>query len=303
MSIPDLGTLKQVNLREAWSHEAHSFTPWLAQHLDKLATHIGIPLELEGQEVTVESFSADILARNSQDDSLVLIENQLENTDHKHLGQIMTYLAGLNAQTVIWIAADFREAHLSALKWLNEHTVEPFAFFAVKVKAVRIGDSPIAPLFEVVMRPNHWERYLQEIAKEQRVSSKLSEFRTAFWKHYLERYPDEQRFGEANSTSNRWRPIENLELVISTFVAKNSVGIFIRGLRGVDHVQIYQTLEPYIDQLAESLGVEVGNPDKGFFFSDEIKGDTSNPNNWNELSEWLYSRTQDYEQALRLIYQ
>src|SRR5690349_12439656 len=114
--IPVLGTLVQVPLRDAWNHEAHSFTPWLAQNLDLLAEVIGIPLEFTGREVAVDNFSADILARNPLDDSVVLIENQLESTDHSHLGQIMTYLAGLHAHTVIWIAANFQEAHLSAVK-------------------------------------------------------------------------------------------------------------------------------------------------------------------------------------------
>jgi hypothetical protein len=123
-----------------------SFTPWLPAHLDELAYKIGIPLELEGVEMPVETFSADILARNPQDDTLVLIENQLEGSDHTHLGQIMTYLAGLEAHTIVWIAADFREPHLSTLKWLNENTSESFAFFAVNVKAVRIEDSLIAAL-------------------------------------------------------------------------------------------------------------------------------------------------------------
>ena len=95
MNIPQLGTLEEIDVREAWKSEPFSFTPWLAQHLDALGKVIGMPLELEGQEVAVESFSADILARNPQDNSLILIENQLETADHTHLGQIMTYLAGL----------------------------------------------------------------------------------------------------------------------------------------------------------------------------------------------------------------
>ncbi len=107
MTNPELGVLTDVDVRLAWAHEAHSFTPWLAQHLDALAVVIGIPLELEGREVSVETFYADILARNPQDGSLVLIENQLEATDHGHLGQIMTYLAGLEAETVVWVATSF----------------------------------------------------------------------------------------------------------------------------------------------------------------------------------------------------
>ncbi|MFM1921414.1 MAG: hypothetical protein RLZZ303_3048, partial [Candidatus Hydrogenedentota bacterium] len=122
-----LGTLTTASLREAWANEAQHFTPWLAEHLEQLSQAIDIPLELEGREILVGPFSADILARNTLDGSLVLIENQLERTDHTHLGQILTYLAGLGAQTVVWVASEFREPHLSALKWLNEHTANPFA--------------------------------------------------------------------------------------------------------------------------------------------------------------------------------
>ena len=156
-----LGKLKNVNLREAWSHEAQDFTPWLADNLEYLSNEIGIQLELEGQEVKVESFSADIIARDPQNDRRILIENQLEKTDHTHLGQILTYLAGLEAEVIIWVASSFREPHLSAIKWLNEKTVEPFAFFAVQVKAVQIDNSSIAPMFETVAKPNSWDRKIK----------------------------------------------------------------------------------------------------------------------------------------------
>ena len=154
----EFSELKDVPLREAWPHEANDFTPWLADNLHRLSQAIGVDLELEGTEVSVEGFSADILARIPSDNSMVVIENQLENTDHTHLGQVLTYLAGLEAQTVIWIAREFQGPHLSAIRWLNSHTVDPFAFFAVKVRAVRIGDAPapVAPLFEVLERPNDW---------------------------------------------------------------------------------------------------------------------------------------------------
>ncbi len=122
------GNLEAVPLRDAWPHEAQDFTPWLAENLSLLSNLVGIPMELEDSEVNVEEFSADILARDPTDGSHVLIENQLEGSDHKHLGQILTYLAGLQSQTVIWVAQDFSSAHLSAVRWLNEHTDEPFSF-------------------------------------------------------------------------------------------------------------------------------------------------------------------------------
>lgn len=124
----EFGELKDVDLRTAWPDEAGDFTPWLADNLERLSRVIGIPLETEGTEVAVEGFAADILAVSPMNNSKVLIENQLEITDHRHLGQILTYRAGLEAQTIVWVARQFHEAHLSAIRWLNEHTDEPFAF-------------------------------------------------------------------------------------------------------------------------------------------------------------------------------
>lgn len=294
--IPELGTLVEVNLREAWKHEAHSFTPWLAANLDRLSKVIGIPLELEGQEVAVETFSADILARNPQDDSLVLIENQMEGTDHTHLGQILTYLAGLQTHTVIWIAADFREAHLSALKWLNENTVDPFAFFAVKVKAVRIGNSPIAPMFEVLSRPNEWERRLQAIAQDSRPLSSLGQFRTEFWSHYVNRFPDEQKHGAAGGATSRWRTFKELGLVITIYLAQKEVGVFIRGPRGAVDQEVYDLLAPHADRLAEATGVALGNK---YFCLKTHPGKTADREHWNDLSDWLHSTADTYEAALK----
>jgi hypothetical protein len=191
----EFGELQDVDLREAWPNEASDFTPWLAENLERLSAVIGLPLELEATEVPVEGFSADILARIPDDDGRVLIENQLEGTDHRHLGQILTYLAGLEAQTVIWVARRFHSAHLSAIRWLNEHTTGPFAFFAVTVRVVRIGDapSPVAPLFEVVERPDEWSKGVKG-AVETGVGSRrpdLRPLRRDFWNFYAERYPSD----------------------------------------------------------------------------------------------------------------
>jgi hypothetical protein len=294
-----LGTLTEVNLREAWKHEAHSFTPWLAEHLDQLADVIGIPLEFEGREVAVDNFSADILARNPWDDSLVLIENQLESTDHTHLGQIMTYLAGLDARTVIWVAAEFREAHLSALNWLNEHTVEPFAFFAVKVKAVRIDNSPIAPVFEVLSRPNDWNRRLQSIAKESSSMSNLGQFRKSFWTYYLERFPEEKKYGAAGGAISRLRSLPDLNLAVSIYLAQNRVGIYVRGVRGISNDEVYALLAPKAKEVTAIIGVEIGQSKQGHFFLNALSGQTSDKQTWAQLTDWLYETANTYESVLK----
>lgn len=154
MTTPDLGKLERVELREAWTSESADFTPWLADHLDLLGEQLGLSLELVGREVSVGQFSADILCRLTGTDHLVLVENQLEWTDHRHLGQIITYTAGLEALTVIWVAAGFVEQHRGALDWLNGNTPEDVGFYGVEVQLWRIGDSAPAPRFNVVSRPN-----------------------------------------------------------------------------------------------------------------------------------------------------
>ena len=221
VATPEFGNLEILDLREAWPHEAHNFTPWLADNLDRLSEAIGIPLEPEGTEVQVEQFSADIFARNTLDDSLVLIENQLEGSDHTHLGQILTYLAGLEARTVIWVARDFQEAHLSAIRWLNENTTDSFNFFAIQVMVARIGNSPLAPIFNVQEQPNQWDRQIRAASQEKRGDlTTLGQFRSEFWTYYANRYPDDgvrQGFAGINPDYR----IEDAGLKIRRFLAHN----------------------------------------------------------------------------------
>jgi hypothetical protein len=152
MNTKPLGRLQKVDLREAWVSEANDFTPWLAQeeNLKLLGDTIGIELELESQEKSVGPFRADILCKDTVTDNWVLIENQLERTDHTHLGQLLTYAAGLNAVTIVWIAERFTEEHRATLDWLNERTDEKINVFGLEVELWRIGDSPIAPKFNII---------------------------------------------------------------------------------------------------------------------------------------------------------
>ena len=161
--MPELGRLRPVDLRDVWRKEDQDFTPWLAEdeNITVLGETLGMELEVEAQEKDVGPFRADILCRdaNSTDhDALVLIENQLERTDHSHLGQLLTYAAGLHTVTIIWIAQRFTDEHRAALDWLNEITDERFRFFGLEVELWRIGDSPAAPKFNIVSKPNEWAR-------------------------------------------------------------------------------------------------------------------------------------------------
>ncbi len=166
MVAPTLGRLEQVELREVWTREDSDFTPWLCEggNLKLLGDTIGIELELEAKEKSVGPFSADVLCKDVASDTRVLIENQLERTDHTHLGQLLTYAAGLNAATIVWISRELTEEHRAALDWLNEITNERFSFFGLEIEVWQIGKSDRAPKFNIVSKPNDWSRTVSAAA-------------------------------------------------------------------------------------------------------------------------------------------
>ena len=167
MSSYDLGKLVKIELRDIWTSESSHFTPWLAreENLLTLGETLGLELELEAQEKTVGPFRADILCKDIGTNAWVLIENQLERTDHSHLGQLLTYASGLEAETIVWIAARFTDEHRSTLDWLNRITEEKFRFFGVEVELWRIGQSPAAPRFNIVAKPNNWNKLVSQAAR------------------------------------------------------------------------------------------------------------------------------------------
>lgn len=160
MEKMNLGRVESVPVREVWRHEAQDFTKWLAreENLSMLGEACGLDLELIDTESAVGSFAVDIFAQESGTGRKVVIENQLEDTNHDHLGKIITYAAGKNADAVIWIVARARDEHRQAIEWLNSHTDDDCSFFLVEIEAWRIGDSPVAPRFNVVESPNEWAR-------------------------------------------------------------------------------------------------------------------------------------------------
>lgn len=160
-----LGRLEQVPLREVWRHEASDFTQWLAlpENIDQLAEVIlgGGSLTVTDTEVNVGSYKADILAVDSED-RVVVIENQLEQTDHDHLGKILTYGAGKQAEVLVWIVKDAREEHENAVNWLNEHTDDTIHLFLIQIEAWRIGSSAAAPRFNIIAKPNDWLKAVKQ---------------------------------------------------------------------------------------------------------------------------------------------
>lgn len=197
----NLGRLQPVELRDVWEDEARDFTPWLAQsdNLALLGEAVGLELEFEEKEVQVGPFAADVLCKNIADDTWVLIENQVEKTDHRHLGQILTYAAGLSAKTIIWVAKKFTDEHRAALDWLNENTVDDLSFFGLEIELWRIGSSDPAPKFNIISKPNDWTREVKTQSTGVGQPSEIKKLQYQFWSEF-------KSWAEANSDLRLQKP-------------------------------------------------------------------------------------------------
>ena len=182
-----LGRLTPLDPRAVWEHEAHDFTPWLLDNADALADVLGIDIELSAAEHPVGVFSLDLIGRDNTNDCVLIVENQLTPTDHGHLGQLMTYAAGTEAGTVVWLATDFREEHRQALDFLNRLGGEDTRFFGVQIGVVRIGESQPAPLFSLRAQPNDWASQTAATAKGASAQAGKGLLYQDFWSRFLER--------------------------------------------------------------------------------------------------------------------
>jgi hypothetical protein len=185
MNAQDIGRLQHVDLRSIWAHEAHDFTQWMLTNADVLSEVLGMQLELTAAEQKVGGFSLDLIGQDLSTGETVIVENQLEQTDHSHLGQLLTYAGGTDPTTIVWCAPSFREEHRAALDWLNDRTDEGSRFFGVEVAAVRIDDSRPAPLFSLVAKPNDWAKRVHR-QKDSALTGRGAAY-SAFWADLLQR--------------------------------------------------------------------------------------------------------------------
>ena len=159
----NLGTLQEIiDIREVWPHEAHDFTPWLAKNISMLGDEVGIDITIEETESSVGDFNVDIFAIDADTGKKIIIENQLEETDHDHLGKLITYASGKSADLVIWLVRKARPEHRAAIEWLNNHTDEGVGFILCEIKVFRIGNSEPAPKFEIIEQPNNWVKEMKK---------------------------------------------------------------------------------------------------------------------------------------------
>ena len=304
--MKELARLERVDLREVWETEAQDFTPWLAkeENLSILADALRMEIELESQETNVGPFRADILCRNADGGSWVLIENQLERTDHKHLGQLLTYAAGLHAVTVCWIAEGFTDEHRATLDWLNEITENSFQFFGLEVELWRIGDSQVAPKFNVVSKPNDWSRTVSVISD---AATPVKRAQFEFWSALRKRL--EERRSPVKSRKPQlqgWMQFGigrfefGLEATLLATGKRISVHLFMTGLNATAH---YRLLERQREDIQRELGDlewrELPGKKSSQIRLSRMNTDPMKQEDWPSQLDWMVSTLEAFDRTFR----
>ena len=253
-----LGKLQEVDIRTVWKHEQYDFSKWLA--MDENIQELGNALNLSLTDVETEKFvgnyRCDILCRDEITGKMVLIENQLEPTNHDHLGKIITYASGLDAAVVVWIVSSARDEHASAIEWLNKHTDDDISFFLLEVHAYKIGDSNPAPQFKIVEQPNDFAKTVKSIAKNSELSD-LEKSCIDFWSSFNDIL--EQRgkpFNKRKATTDHWYNVAigsseaQLQIDLVNKEHKLRVGLWI-----YNNKDLFDALQQHKTEIEEALGI------------------------------------------------
>ncbi len=252
-----LGKLTEVKVRDIWAHEQYDFSKWLAaeENINELGDTLNLSLADVETEKFVGAYRCDIICKDEITGKTVLIENQLEPTNHDHLGKIITYASGLNASVVIWIVESARDEHASAIEWLNKNTTDDLAFFLIEVHAYTIGDSVPAPYFKIIEQPNDFSRSVKKLAKTGEISA-LEEYRLDFWTRFnvvLENMG--KPFNKRKATTDHWYDVAigssqgHVSIDLVNKAHKIRVGFWI-----TDNKELFDTLYEQKQEIEDAFG-------------------------------------------------
>ncbi len=297
-----LSRIKKIDLREQWKHEASDFSQWLAkdENIELLGNEIGIDICEVETEPRVGKFNADIRAEEENTGRKIIIENQLETTNHDHLGKLITYASGLDAEIIIWIVKDVRDEHKQAVDWLNEHTDEKINIFAIKMELWQIADSPYAPNFKIVSQPNEWAKAIKKASTASKLSNtKLMQLE--FWTQFIEYAKSKQstlRIRKANP--QHWYTISigssksSLSLIIDTKNNQFRCELYIANSK-----ETYQGLLLQKDAISSKLEYEVEWMElpgkKASRIQTVFETEVTNTDIWEKGFAWLMKAAEDFQ--------
>lgn len=302
-----LGQLKEIkDLREVWPHEALDFTPWLAEesNLALLADAIGLDITVDETESKVGDFNVDIYASETGTERKIIIENQLEDTNHDHLGKLITYASGKGADIVVWIVKRAREEHRAAIEWLNNHTDENISFFLIEIKLYKIGDSAPAVKFEVIEKPNNWAKEIKKHTSSDPARQFRLEYWTAFNEYAFTKPIFAKNFKRRKPGTDHWMSLSlgssAYHLDILTLKKRNAVSVefYISADKS-----IYHKLLPHREEIEADIGFALDwreLPDKkASRIIIEKPVNLDEYNEWNSQFDWIIDMCVRFKKAFK----
>ena len=303
----NLGQLKEIkDLRRVWPHEALDFTTWLAEedNLMLLSDVVGLEITVDETESSVGDFNVDIYATETGTDRKIIIENQLEDTNHDHLGKLITYASGKAADIVIWVVKRAREEHRAAIEWLNNHTDENIAFFLLEVKLFQIGDSDIAVKFEVIEKPNDWTKEI----KRQTSSSPTLQARYDYWVAFNEYAFNNVQFAKAfnrrKASTDHWMTLSvgSSACHINLLQVRKDNNIIVEWYI-TDDKELYQKVHSHKEDIEADMGMALDwreLPDKKASRILVIhEADFDNKDKWSEQFNWAMDAAMKMKKAFK----
>lgn len=300
-----LSILQQVELRDIWEHEAQDFTKWLAEatNIKLLANTLNISVDLE--EIRTEysigigqKYKADIVLKDKQD-KFIIIENQLESTDHDHLGQIITYASGIDANTIIWLVKDANDAHLQAIEWLNEKTTMDINFFLVKIKLFKIDHSKPAPLFEILVKPNNWIKEVNQQIEQTQISDTKLRYQD-FWIGFKSAYPKIATQKARPEFDYRINIGHSKSYLVAWITTQNKIIGF--EFVNLDNNDIFDFLLDHLSKIKEGLGVDINlrikkENVKQKYIQVSKEFDINNRDNWKDAYDWYANMHEKFKKV------
>ncbi len=297
-----LGKLEKGDLRHVWKHDAHQFTQWLAQkeNLSTLSEEIGIEISLIQAEAKIGKFRIDILAEEENTSRKIVIMNKLETTSHEHFGKLITYASGFNAEVVIWITQEVRDEQKRAIDWLNEHTDEKLNFLAIELELWKIGDSPYAPKFQIISKPNDWVKAIKTATTGPSLSD-TQLLHLDFWSQF-------QKFAQTASTKLRLRESSprnwyamsigyssaHLSLMFNSQMHQISCELYIPNSK-----DLFLELESFKDGIHSEVGGELEWDASGTQKACSIRisrdGDVNDTEKWDAYFAWFVEKAERFQ--------
>lgn len=302
-----LGKLKEIDIRTVWAHEQYDFSKWLAteENIKELGDVLNLSLTEIETEKFVGSYRCDIVCKDEITGKSVLIENQLEPTNHDHLGKIITYASGLDASVVVWVVASAREEHASAIEWLNKHTTSDVDFFLIEVHAYTIGDSAPAPMFKVIEQPNDFAKSVKSLAN----SGDLNESqvrRLEFWNMLNDALDQKGKpFNKHKATTDHWYTVAvgSSQCYISIDLVNKEHKIRV-GLWVTDNKEMFDMFYSHREEIEAVFGEPLDwdrlDNKKASIFSTSIPGLNFNKqDNYPELIDLAIEKTVKLREAIK----